>query len=148
MPENVSTLVTDCPGARLPRLCGNGVPLVVGCTSVPVVSRTLLAVTPPVFFTITPSAIEPQLLRTSGVTVTSSFAGAGVGVGVGLGDGAGLGVGLGDGFGDGDGLGDGDGVGVGVGVGLGPPGCSSNAPTSAPSAAFAIAGLSNVRAKT
>ena len=141
-PENVTTVVTDCPAARLPRLCGNGVPFVVGAARLAVVSLTLLAVVPPVFFTITPTAIEPQLLRTRGVIVTSSLAGPGVGVGVGLG--VGVGVGDGDGFGDGDGDGDGGGVGVGVG----PPGCTSKAPMSVPSPAFAIAALSNVRAKT
>ena len=140
VPENVITVVTDCPGARLPRLCGNGVPFVVGDTSVAVVSLTLLAVTPPLFFTVTPIAIEPQLLRTRGVMLTTRFAGPGLGVGVG--------VGVGDGDGDGFGDGDGDGVGVGVGVGVGPPGCNSKAPMSVLSAAFATAGSSNVRAKT
>ena len=146
MPENVITVVADWPGVKLPRLCGSGVPFVVGDARLAVVSLTLFAVRPPMFLTVTPIAIDPQLLRTKGVTVTTTFAGPGVGVGVGegLGDGVGDGDGDGDGFGDGDG----DGVGVGVGVGVGPPGCNSNAPASVPSPAFAIAGSSNVRAKT
>ena len=123
----------------MPRLCGSGIPFVVGDASVPVVNRTLFAIAPPTFCTVTPTAIEPQLLRTNGVIVTTSRT-SGVGVGVGDGDG------FGDGLGDGDG--DGSGVGVGVGVGVGPPGCNSNAPTSVPSPAFAIAGSSNVRSNT
>src|SRR5688572_5146770 len=148
VPENVITLVAHCPGPRLPRLCGNGVPLVVGGASVPIVSRTLFAVVPPVFCTVTPTAIELQLLSTSDVIVMTSRGSAGTGVGVGDGDGFGDGDGLGDGDGFGDGDGDGSGVGVGVGVGVGPPGCRSKAPTSVPSPAFAIDASSNVRAKT
>src|SRR5258705_2121078 len=132
--------VDHCPGARLPRFCGNGVPFDVGDARVPVVSRTFLTVMPRVFCTVTPTAIEPQLLRTNEVIVTTRRGSVGVGDGVGDGNG----VGVGDGFGEGDG----SGVGVGVGVGVGPPGCSSKAPTSVPSPAFAIAGSSNVRANT
>lgn len=109
---------------------GNGAPFVVCGESVPVVNLTLFAVVPPVFCTVTATAISPQFVRTSEVVVTTSFAGAGVG------DGDGLGDGLGDG--DGDGEGEGLGVGVGVGVGDGPPGCNSKAPTSVPSPLFAI----------
>ena len=140
------TLVAHCPGPRLPKLCGKGVPFVVGEASVPIVSRTLFAIVPPVFCTVTPTAIEPQLLRTSDVIVITSRGSVGTGVGVGDGDG----FGDGDGLGEGDGLGDGEGsgVGVGVGVGVGPPGCRSKAPTSVPSPALAIDVSSNVRAKT
>ena len=150
VPENVMTFVDHCPGVRLPRFRGNGVPFDVGDARVPVVSWTLLAVLPPAFCTVTPTAIEPQLLRTNDVIVTTrrGSVGAGVGVGDGDGDGVGVGDGLGDGEGDGFGDGDGFGVGVGVGVGVGPPGCSSKAPTSVPSPAFALAGSSNVRANT
>ena len=97
---------------------GSGAPFVDGDASVPVINRTLLAVVPPAFCTVTPTASEPQLVRTSDVTVTIKFTGCGVGVGVGDGDGDGEG----DGFGDGDGDGDGVGVGVGLGDGVGPPG--------------------------
>ena len=56
-------------------------------TRVPVVNFTLFAVAPPVFCTVTATAMSPQLVRTSEVVVTTSFAGSGVGVGVGVGDG-------------------------------------------------------------
>jgi hypothetical protein len=79
--------------------------------------------------------MSPQLVRTNGVTVTTIFAGDGVGVG----EGVGVGLGLGEGDGLGDGLGDGDGDGDGDGLGVGPPGWSSNAPTSLPSLPFVIA---------
>ena len=139
-PAKMITFVAHCPGARLPRFRGNGAPFVVGETRVPVVNFTLFAVVPPVFCTVTATAMSPQLVRTSEVVVTTSFAGCGAGVGVGVG----VGVGDGDGFGDGDG----DGLGVGVGVGVGPPGCNSKDPTSVPSPLFATAASSKVRAKT
>lgn len=143
-PGKMITFVAHCPGARLPRFLGNGAPFVVGDASVPVVNFTLFAVAPPVFCTVTATAMSPQFVRTSAVVVTTSLAGCGVGVGVGDGDGDG------DGFGEGEGDGDGLGVGVGVGVGVGdgPPGCSSKAPTSEPSPLFETAPSSKVRAKT
>ena len=141
-PGKIITFVAHWPGARLPRFRGNGAPLLVGEESVPVVNLTLFAVVPPVFCTVTATAMSPQFVRTSAVVVSTSFAGSGVGVGVGDGDG------LGDGEGDGDGDGEGLGVGVGVGVGDGPPGCNSKAPTSVPSPLFAIPVSSKVRAKT
>src|SRR5262249_45524416 len=147
LPEKMTTVVAHCPGARLPKVAGNGSPFVVGDESVPVVNLTLFAVAPPTFCTVTPTAMSPQLVRTSAVVVITIFGLPGVGDGDGLG--AGVGDGLGDGFGvgdgDGDGFGDGDGVGVGVGVGVGPPGCNSNAPTSVPSSLFVTAASSNVR---
>src|SRR5690348_16385069 len=121
----MTTVVAHWPGARLPKFFGKGDPFAFGDASVPVVNLTLLAVAPPVFCTVTPTAISPQLVRTRDVVVTTILALPGIGVGVG--------DGLGDGFGDGEGDGDGDGVGVGVGVGVGPPGCNSNAPISVPS---------------
>jgi hypothetical protein len=45
----VTTVLTDAPGAMLPRLCGNGVPSV--APSFAVVSETALAVDVPVFST-------------------------------------------------------------------------------------------------
>ena len=137
-PGKMITFVAHCPGARLPRFRGSGAPLLVGDESVPVVNLTLFAVVPPVFCTVTATAMSPQLVRTSAVVVSTSFAGCG----------AGDGDGLGDGDGDGDGDGEGLGVGVGVGVGDGPPGCNSKAPTSVPSPLFAIPASSKVRAKT
>ena len=144
----MTTVVAHCPGARLPKVFGNGAPFVVGEESVPVVSFTLFAVAPPVFCTVTPTAMSPQFERTSDVVVITIFGLLGVGVGVGVGVGLGEGFGVGDGDGDGLGEGDGDGVGVGVGVGVGPPGCNSNAPMSVPSPLFATAASSNVRANT
>src|SRR5689334_21333972 len=138
----MTTVVAHWPGARLPKFVGNGEPFVFGVASVPVVKRTLLAVAPPMFCTVTPTAMSPQFVRTSDVVVTTIFAMPGVGDGVGLGDG------FGDGLGDGEGDGDGDGVGVGVGVGVGPPGCNSNAPISVPSPLFVTAASSNVRTNT
>ena len=46
----LTVVVTELPGARLPRLCGNGVPIV--APSFAVVNITLLAVTAPMFWTI------------------------------------------------------------------------------------------------
>ena len=46
-----TVVLTDPPGAILPRLCGNGVPLV--APSFAVVNITLLAVTEPMFSTVT-----------------------------------------------------------------------------------------------
>jgi len=142
----MTTVVAHCPGARLPKLFGNGAPFVVGDASVAVVSLTLFAVAPPVFCTVTPTAMSPQFVRTSDVVVTTIFAVPGAGVGVGVGLGEGFGVGDGDGLGDGEG--DGDGVGVGVGVDVGPPGCNPNAPMSVPSPVFVAAASSNVRPNT
>ena len=113
-----------------------------GDVSVPVASLTLLAVEPPAFCTVTPTAMSPQLVRTKAVVVTTILGLPGVGDGDGLGDGDGFG----DGDGDGDGLG--DGLGVGVGVGVGPPGCNSNEPTSVPSPLFVTVASSYVRANT
>src|SRR4029079_13799197 len=70
----------------------------------------------------------------------------GVGVGVAVGVGVGVAVGVGVGVAVGIGVGVAVGVGVGVGVGDGPPGCSSKAPTSVPSAALPTAESSDVRA--
>jgi hypothetical protein len=142
--ENVTMVAAHCPGPRFPNDAGTGPPFVVGELSVAAVSLTLFAVTEPVFRTVKPTTTSPQLVRTSGVTVTTILAGDGDGVGVGDGDGVGLGVGFGEGDGFGDGLGEGDGDGVGVGVG--PPGWSSNAPASVPSLPFAVFVSSNVRA--
>lgn len=72
-PEKVTTTIADCPGDNLPRFCGNGVAFVVGDASVPSVNMTLLATAPPMFWTVTPTTMSPQLLRTNGVTVTTSF---------------------------------------------------------------------------
>src|SRR5215204_2372361 len=108
-PEKVTMVVVDWPTARLPTLCGSGFPFVVGELNVAVVNLMLPAEAPPAFCTVTPTMTSPQLLRTSGVIVTTSLAGCGDGDGDGVGDGDG--DGLGDG--DGDGLGDGDGDGVG-----------------------------------
>ena len=151
-PENVTSAVAHLPGARLPKLFGNGLPLVVGLLSVAAVSLTFAAVVPPVFCTDMPTRMSPQLVRINSVVVKTNLGADGVGVGVGDGTGVGTGVGVGVGVGDGDGfgvglgVGDGDGVGVGVGVGVGPPGCNSKAPASVPSAAFVTAGSSYARA--
>lgn len=140
-PEKVMRLVATCPAPRFPNNAGTGPPFVVGEDRVAAVSLTLFAVAAPTFWTVTPTMMSPQLVRTSGLTVTTIVAGEGDGVGVGDGDGDGDGLGLGEGDGFGDGLGDGDGDGDGVG----PPGWSSNAPASVPSLPFVALASSNVR---
>lgn len=140
-PEKVMMVVVHWPAARLPRFCGSVLPFVAGDANVAVVNRTLPAEAPPMFCTVTPAMMSPQLLRTSGVIVTTSFAGDGEGEGDGLGDGDG------DGFGDGEGDGLGEGEGVGDGDGDGATGCNSNAPMSVPSLLFAIEPSSKVRVK-
>ena len=140
-PEKVIMVVAHWPTARLPRFCGSGLPFVMGELNVAFVSRTLLAEAPPAFCTVTPAMTSPQLLRTSGVIVTTNLAGDGDGDGLGDGDGDG------DGFGDGEGDGLGDGDGVGDGDGDGATGCNSKAPTSAPSLAFEMEASSKVRVK-
>jgi TrAA12-like len=134
--EKVTMVVAHCPAPRFPNNFGMGSPVVVGVVSVASVNLALIAVTELTFWTVTPTMMSPQLVRTNGVTDTAIRAGEGDGVGVGEGVGVGLGVGVGDGLGDG--LGDGDGDGDGDGVGVGPPGWSSNAPASVPSLPFAI----------
>ena len=62
-------VLTEAPGARLPRLCGNGVPLV--APSFAVVNITLLAVTAPMFWSVTAATTVDAFARLSDeVTMT------------------------------------------------------------------------------
>src|SRR4030095_13045991 len=64
----LTVVLTEAPGARLPRLCGNGVPLV--APSLAVVNITLLAVAEPRFWIETAAATLVPLVRLS-VEVTT-----------------------------------------------------------------------------
>src|SRR4029453_14979652 len=66
----LTTVLTEAPGAKLPRLCGNGVPLV--APSLAVVNITLLAVTAPMFWIETAAATLLAPVRLS-VLVTTRF---------------------------------------------------------------------------
>src|SRR6266550_7127742 len=66
----LTVVVTEAPGARLPRPCGNGVPLV--APSFAVVTITLFAVSEPMFLIVTVADTFPAVLRVN-VEVTSSL---------------------------------------------------------------------------
>lgn len=64
-----TVVLTDPPGAMLPKLCGNGVPLV--APSLAVVNITLLAVVEPMFWTVTLAVTVPAVGRVNDEATTS-----------------------------------------------------------------------------
>ncbi|HEY5403036.1 MAG TPA: hypothetical protein VIK24_09205, partial [Pyrinomonadaceae bacterium] len=67
----LTTVFTVAPGAKFPRFCGNGVPLVLPSRAV--VNETLLAVTAPMFCTVIDACTVVALSRVS-VEFTTRFA--------------------------------------------------------------------------